>query len=453
MKNENMAENNNSSFVAKATAIPMAGDRPFRHRPIVLGILAIVVFLAGFSAWLLLAPIESAVIAPGVVSVESHRKTIQHLEGGIVKAILVRDGDRVQRNQTLIQLSDVQPKGALKRLKAQYLEARATQARLIAEREQKETIVFPEELSTLADDPTAISAVTQGQMSVFATRRNLLADRLAVLQQRIAQYEEEIGGLKGQIAAASKRIKLIDEELVAARELYEKELLRKPRLLTLQRSKAEIEGNLSSLRASIARAKQSILELRLQMSELQATRINAASEQLRIVSAQAYELAQQVVAAQDVLQRVQIRSPIDGIIVNLQVHTHGGVIAAGQNLLDVVPDSDALVIQAQIDPVDIDEVRVGLAAHVQLTALNRRNQRPIDGFVKAVSADRLTHEKSGKAYYLARIQLASLSLEALPTPLQAGMGAEVYIRTGARTPFEYLLAPITRALGRGMREK
>ncbi len=425
---------------------------PFGAALVLKGFAIVLVFLGGLAAWSLLAPIESAVVAPGVVSVDTNRKTIQHLEGGIVKAIDVREGDRVKAGQVLVRLQDTVRGSVLNQLQAQYFEARAIAARLAAERDGRSEIVFPDELLAKAEDESARAAIA-GQRSVFDSRRKLHAEKLAILAQRIAGFEEEIIGLEGQIKAAQKQIALIEEELVGLTQLFKKKLINKPRLLALKRRKAEIEGAASEYKASIARANEGILESRLRMTEFQATAVTEVVEQLRAMNARAYDLGQQLAAAQDVLSRTVIRSPIDGTVVGLDVHTRGGVIAAGQRILDIVPSYEKLVVQASIDPRDIDQVRVGLPAHVKLTALNRRNQTPIEGEVNTVSADRLTDPQTGAAYYLARVELNADSAGLVDVTPQPGMSADVMIRTGARTPVEYLFAPITRYLDKALREK
>lgn len=427
-----------------------AVDPPFPLPLIAGGCAIMAVFVAVLTLWSRAAPIESAVVAPGVVSVDGHRKTIQHLEGGIVRRILVADGDRVTTGQPLIELSDVQPGATLNQIRSQLYEARATLARLTAERDGLDAIAFPRAL--LDDpDPAARSAVA-GQRGVFVSRRQLLDDRLSILGQRVARSREEIAGLEGQVAASQTQRSLIGEELAEVVKLLDKGLVPRPRMLELQRRSAEIDGELAALRAAIARAEQSILATRLEMSELRATTKTSVVDQLRAEQSHIYELEQRVVAAEDVVRRTTVVSPINGIVVDLQVHTLDGVVGPGQRLLDVVPSSDELVVEASVDPADIDEVRAGMPAHVQLTSLNRRSRLPIEGQVVFVSADRLVDGQSGAAFYQARIQLDPASVEERGTALQAGMGAEVFIRTGERTPLDYLVAPIARMLNRGLRE-
>ncbi len=426
--------------------------RPFPLGSMIIGIIAILAFLGCFSFWSALAPIESAVISPGVVSVASYRKTIQHLEGGIVETIQVRDGDRVQVGELLIKLRDIRPIAEVKQLRVQYAEARAVVERLLAEREGKPAITVPEDLAGLDGSDHQIKRAFDGQASILRARRALHEDRQAVLEQKIAQSQALIIGLRGQIDSATRRLDLAKRERQEIQPLVEKSLVPAPRLRELEGRIAEFDGLISEYSGDIAREEKTILEAHLEISELKTSTTAAITEQLRTERARAYELSQQIVASEDVLARTEIRSPIEGVVVNLQVHTRDGVVGAGQPLMEIVPVADELVVEAFVDPVDIDEVRLGLPAHVHLTAQNRRQRKLLEGTVSAVSADRLLDEETGAAYYRARIELDTQSLEQGGTTLLAGMGADVFIRTGARTPFDYLIQPIARTIQLGLRE-
>lgn len=434
-----------------SASAPGTEGRPFPLGAIAGGLATLVVFAACLGFWLTLAPIEGAVISPGIVNVASYRKQVQHLEGGIVETIFVREGDHVDQGQLLIQLRDVQQASELAQLEGQYLEAQAIVARLLAERSDAATIDFPPELTTRADEP-AIATIIMGQEKILESHQSLSRDRRSVLEQKIAQAQAEIKGLSGQIDAGNRQRELILEELAQLEGLLAKKLTAKSPVLALQGRLAETEGQLSAHEAEIARTEQAILETRLQMSEARAEELATVTEQLRSERARLFDLSQRIIAARDVLRRTKIVSPIDGIVVNLQIHTHDGVIAPGQSILEVVPVDDELVIEAFVDPDDIDEVEVGLPADIQLTSLSRRKRLPIHGVVAHVSADRLTDAQTGRPYYRARIEPSHETGEAERSMLMAGMGAEVFIRTGARTPLDYLLSPITNALQFGLRE-
>ena len=426
--------------------------KPFSTGRIVAGFAVIALFLGGLTAWSLLAPIESAVVAPGVVSVDSSRKTVQHLEGGIVAEIAVREGDSVRVGELLLRLQDTGQVAQRNQLRAQLDEALAGVARLRAERENAAELAFPAELTRRAAEPE-VAAVLAGQRSIFASRRRLTEEQTAVLTQRIAGFGDEIDGLNGQIAAANRQLGFIGEELVMLEKMYAKKLVDKPRLLALRRDRAEIEGGISEQQAAISRANQGILESRLRIAELEATAMKEVDEQMRLLQARGYELGQQLAAAEDILRRTRIRSPIDGTVVGLQVHTIGGVVTAGEPLLNVVPSDEELVVEASVDPRDIEQVHAGLPANIALTAFNRRVRAPVEGMVRTVSADSLIDPMTGAAYYLVRVELRPESLQAQQVVLKPGMTADVMIRTGARTPLEYLVEPITRNLSRALRER
>ena len=421
-------------------------------RPVSIGLAVVAAFFAGFGGWAAVATLESAAIAPDVVSVASNRKTVQHLEGGIVGEILVRDGDQVSAGQVLIRLDETQPRATLDLLRGRRRVAAALEARLLAERDGADGVRFPDWLLDRGGDPE-VRAVLEGEMSIFAARARTLAGQVAVLGQRIAQFGEEIIGLEGQRAAEDTQMSLLAEEMAAVQVLLDKGLERKPRLLALQRRQAEIERSRSANRAAIARARQNIAEARLRIGELETGRINEVVEQLQATQGTLFDLSERINAAEDVLRRTEIRAARAGTIVNLRVHTAGGVIAPGAPLLDIVPSGDALIIEARIDPGDIDVVHLGLLARVRLTAYNQRSSVPLDGRVVAVSADNIIDERSGQAYYLARIKLDQDPSEVMAgVMLYPGMQAEVMIVTGARTALDYILTPFSRSMDRALRE-
>ncbi len=408
-------------------------------------------FFLAFGGWAALAPLKSAAIAPGVVAVESNRKTIKHLEGGIVGEIGVRDGDVVTAGQVLIRLDDTQARVTLERLKGRTVAARALEARLIAERDGSGRIVFPVSLTENGGDRENAETLA-GQLKIFTTRKEAVAAQESILKQQSAQLNEEITGLKGLIAAENTQIKLIRSEIADVQSLVAKGLAKRPRLLALQRQQAEIEGARSRNIASVARAKQQIAETRLRVSELKTQKLNQVVEELRATQTELFDLEERIRSAEDVLVRTRIKAPLDGTIVGLQIHTPGGVVGPGEPLMDLVPSGAGLIIESQVDPNDIDVVHAGLPAQVRLTAFNQRNLSPIDGKVLTVSADRLTDERSGVPYFLARVVLVEDLSKDLAVALYPGMQAEVMIVTGERTVLDYIFRPLARSLGRAFRE-
>ncbi len=408
-------------------------------------------FFLAFGGWAALAPLKSAAIAPGGVAVESNRKTIKHLEGGIVGEIGVRDGDVVTAGQVLIRLDDTQARVTLERLKGRTVAARALEARLIAERDGSGRIVFPVSLTENGGDRENAETLA-GQLKIFTTRKEAVAAQESILKQQSAQLNEEITGLKGLIAAENTQIKLIRSEIADVQSLVAKGLAKRPRLLALQRQQAEIEGARSRNIASVARAKQQIAETRLRVSELKTQKLNQVVEELRATQTELFDLEERIRSAEDVLVRTRIKAPLDGTIVGLQIHTPGGVVGPGEPLMDLVPSGAGLIIESQVDPNDIDVVHAGLPAQVRLTAFNQRNLIPINGKVLTVSADRLTDERSGVPYFLARVVLVEDLSKDLAVALYPGMQAEVMIVTGERTVLDYIFRPLARSLGRAFRE-
>lgn len=425
----------------------------FSHWHIVAGLGLMSTFTTAIVVWSSLAALGSAVVAPGLVSVETHRKAVQHLEGGIVGRILVKDGARVARGDVLVELRDVAIKSNVERLKSQFYEALATVARLTAERDGLAEIVFPESLSTIAaDEPVARSAMA-AQRKIFESRRDLGGQKQAVFDKRIDRLEEERTGLRRQLEALEAQFSLNDQESKDAGALLDKQLIRKSRLTEIQRSRAQLEERRSALQGTLVQAEQQIAEIELRKSELQSSTLTSVVEDIRARQARAHELSRELVAAQDILQRTRIRAPIDGTVVGLQIHSRDGVIAPGQTLMEIVPMSDDLVVEARVRPEDIEDVRTGLTAQVVLNTLSRRFNQPLTGTINHVSADRLVDKATGRPHYQVRVSLDPTVLAPGETKLLAGMSADVFIRTGERTPLAYLTAPLVRTFYRGMRER
>ncbi|HSC15289.1 MAG TPA: HlyD family type I secretion periplasmic adaptor subunit, partial [Gammaproteobacteria bacterium] len=419
--------------------------------PMAVGAGIVGLFFGVFGAWAAFAPLESAAVARGVISVETQRKTIQHLEGGIVGEILVRDGDEVAADAILVVLDDTQARATLDLLRGRHRSARALEARLIAERDGAAEISFPDQIRDSAD--ADVAELVRAQRNIFTGRRQSIAGQVAIMQQRVAQIQQEIRGLEGQTAAQAEQLALTNEEIESNQKLVDEGLSGKTRLLELQRALAEVTGEHSQSLAAIARAQQNIEETRLEMADLRTNYINEAVQQLGVVQAELLDLGEQIRAAEDVLRRTVIRSPMAGTVVGMQVHTVGGVVAPGQALLDVVPKGDRLIVEAFVDPNDIDVVEVGLEAQVRLTALTQRNLAPLAGHVTTVSADRLTDQRTGASYFLARVELDDDPAEKLDGErLYPGMQAEVMIVTGARTTLDYLSRPLVDSFNRAFRE-
>jgi epimerase transport system membrane fusion protein len=437
-----------------APAAPAAPDQPSvgLGGVIVVGFIIIALFFGGIVGWAAFAPLGSAAIAPGVVIVDSKRKTIKHLEGGIVGEIMVRDGDVVTEGQVIVRLDDTQARASLELLRGRYRAASALLARLRAERDGMEAIIFPDALLERQEDPATREAM-EGQTSIFNARREAIAGQVAILVQRVKQFEEEIVGLEGEISSQNTQLGLIGEEIHGVKTLVDKGLAQKPRLLALQREQAEIRGRRSQNQAAIARANQSIGEAELRMSELRTGMINEVVQELRDVETELYDMTERMRSAEDIMRRTDITAPIAGAIVGLQVNTLGGVISPGEPLMDIVPSGDMLIVEVHVDPGDIDVVHVGLEAQVRITAFRQRNLKPLDGVVTKVSADAITDERSGVSYYLAQIELVGDLAAALGgAVLHPGMPAETMIATGERTALDYFTKPFLLSFDRALRE-
>ena len=419
--------------------------------PFLLGCGVIAACFFGVGAWGGMAPLNSAAIAPGTVIVDTYRKTVQHLEGGIVREILVKDGDVVHAGDVLVRLDDTKARTNLDALQSRYYAALAHEARLIAERDGRAEIEFSAELLS-AKHPAATEA-TRGQKRIFEARRQWLDGQLAILEQQIAQSRQEIAALQAQVKSETRQLELIAEEAEGVQSLVNKGLERKPRLLALQRTSEEINGHRGEHLALVARAEQRIGEAELQMSDLKNKRIDEIARELRDTQSEIFELRERMLAAQDVLDRIDIRAPRDGVVVKQRIHTTGGVIGAGEAILDLVPQREQLLIEARVRMDDIDVVHVGLPAQIRLIAYRQRWTPSVEGTVQTVSADRLQDDRTGEAFFIARIELAPDALSKLPDiTLYPGMPAEVMIETGARTALDYMLSPITESLVRAFRE-
>lgn len=415
------------------------------------GYLLIGVFMVGFGAWSALAPLESAAIAPGLIEVESRRKAVQHLEGGIVGAVLVQDGQRVERGQVVLRLEDTKARTSLAVLESRLWDGLATEARLLAERSGAPRVSFPEELATAAAADPMVGRIVAGQTRIFESRRALHASKVRLLEQRIAKTNEEITGLEAQGGSTERRIGFIRKELASVKELYVKGYERQPRMLSLQGDEAELEGLRARLTADKARAQQAIAEAQLGILNLDAELQQEISGQLQEVRQRVLQTREHIQQWRDVLKRTEVRAPEAGVVTGLKVLTAGAVIGPGEPLMEIVPQRDRLVVTVQVRPEDIELVHRGLPAQVHLTPYKQRHVPPVDGTVVYVSADAIVHKQSGVTFYEARIELKPES--AAGVDILPGMPAQAMIRTGERTVALYALSPILDSFDRAFRDR
>jgi len=417
------------------------------------GNLLVISFVLGLGTWSTFAPLESAAIAFGAVESESSRKTIQHLEGGIIREILVADGDLVRAGQVLIALEDTKASAEVQSLKGQLWDAIAREARLAAEQRGEKLLSFPPELENAQKENQSVAAVLAGQRSIFETRRQVFQSQVAVNREKRSQVEKEIEGLKAQENAATRRIEIVRDEAATVAFLVEKGLERRPRLLNLEREAADIEGRRGEIGAQISRAKQVISESQTTLLKLENDRQNEIAQSLREVQNQIFQIRERLQTANDQLQRTLVKSPEDGVVTELRVHTLGGVIGAGAPLMDLVPRQDRLVVTARVRPEDIDVVRLGLDADVTLLPYNQRRVPRLRGTVTHVSADRLLDKRTDQPYYATRIRVQDPQAEGIDgINIIPGMPAEVFIKTGRGTVALYALKPLLDSFNRAFRE-
>lgn len=410
----------------------------------------IFLFFGVFGVWAAVAPLESGAVAQGQVQVVGNQRLVQHLEGGIIKQILVRDGDRVKLGQPLVILDATRAQTQYDRIHQQYLAALGREARLVAERKGLTTVAFPQALSQASGLPV-VREILEGEQRLFDGRRNSVSNQLQLLDRRIAKAREEITALRAQQRSDRRQLAIINEEIVGVRELYEKGLERKPRLLALQRTEAELEGSIENREALMARAAQAVSETEFQKAGLEESTTAEIETDLRAVQVELEDLRQQLTAAKDALARTTIDAPEAGRVYGLRFHTHGGVVAPGDPILNLVPDDEEMIIKAHLDPNDIDSVHEGAHATVRLTSFNQRTFKPIDGKVIQISPD-VVQPDQGPPYYEARISLDPEMVKRFGIELVPGMPAMAIIATGEQTMLDYLIAPIARSLDTALRE-
>ncbi|RJT41256.1 HlyD family type I secretion periplasmic adaptor subunit [Mesorhizobium waimense] len=427
-------------------------DLKRRTRPArMLGYFSAIIFVGGVAVWSSVALLASAVVANGVVSPEGYRKTVQHLEGGIIGAIHVREGDKVSAGQILISMRTTDAQGRYDELHERYIRLLAVEARLSAELAGDDQITFPKELASTGSE--AARKMAAEEQALLRSRLATREGREQILHKRIQQIEEQSSGSREVIAAEEEQLGLIDREIASAQEMYKKGLERLPRILALQRAQADIRANQASNRSQVARNEQQIGETELQLLNLRQQDSETANEDLAKVRGNLAELRSQLPSRQDVLTRTAIVAPIAGTVMNLRVRTESGVISSGQPLLDIVPNEPNLVIDSRIKPGDIDMVHPDMPARVVLSAFPTRHLPQIHGLLTSVSADRLTDERTGEPYFLAKVKVDTADLGKLhDVRLSPGMPAEVMILTGEHTLLDYMLAPVRDSLNRGFRE-
>ena len=422
------------------------------RRFILAGLFVVFVLFGGLAAWSVTARIDGAVIAPGTITVETSRKAVQHLDGGVIGEILVREGDAVEAGQVLLRLDDTLERADLAIVTDQIHELTARRARLRAEIDGRETVVFDTELLALDGDPK-VRGILDGQAELFEAGRAARDGQQRIFVQRIASFSGQIDGLTEQSAARSEQIDLARQELAGVERLHRNGHAPLTRVLELKRLINQIEARRAEHATDIARATNAIGEIGLQRIQVEQDFRERVTEELRDVQARIQGLTERRVAAQLRLARVEITAPQSGTVLALRAHTIGGVVQPGETLMEIVPADDALILQAQVLPQDVDKVRAGQGTRIRLSAFDQQTTPEILGTLEGVSADQLEDPRGDAPYFVARIRIEESELARLgDLELVPGMPAEVFIQTGERLAISYLLKPLLESVSRAFKD-
>jgi HlyD family secretion protein len=430
-------------------SLPANPKRPTNWRGIAaLGYGLIFSTFGVVGGWAAVTKIDHAVEAPGVVSIETNHKTVQHLEGGIIRAILVKEGESVAAGATLFRLENVQAKATFDTLDNQLFSALATEARLIAERDQKEAIAWPQEIEAHADEPL-ISHIMADQQADFAKRRDSLQAQVDVLESRMKQLAIQIDGVQIQKESTERQVAYIDKELLGLRELSEKNLVPVTRLYTMERERERLEGVIGQAITDAAKAQGEIGEYKYEVQQLKEKFQEEVASSLVDTRQKLSDLHERLAVAQDILRRIDVTAPVSGTVQNLKVFTIGQVVRPGESLLDIVPEKERLIVEAQFSPTDIDGVHAGQEAEIRFPAFHSRLIPLLIGRLESISRDRLFDEGSKQPYYRGIVVLDKAEIpENLRSRVIAGMPSEVIVASGERTVLNYLISPLASTLRR-----
>lgn len=416
--------------------------------PVLAGLATLIVGAGGFSVWAATAPLKGAVIAPAKVIVTGNNKVLQHLEGGIIKEVLVREGESVAAGQALLELDGTAVMAQVNRLRLQLDTLRAMEALSLAERDGATVVTFPDSLAGV--EPELLVA---DQRAAFELRLQKHRAEIAVLRQQSAALSERIIGHEIEKEQLGRQLALVVEERETVEELLESGLARKSQVLAFQRQEAEMRGREGRLIADIAEARQSIAQIEERVGQAESARAGQASSQVSDLRFRISETKEQLKAAESISTRTIIRAPVSGIVIDLAQAAAGSVLAPGQPMMSIVPEGELLIAEARLRPQDIDQVELGQDAWLILPAFDSRQMPPVSARVSYVSADRVEDERTGEAYYVARLALNEDQPVGFdPTSVRPGLDAEVFIATGEKTFFEYIAAPIIRSFDRSFRE-
>ncbi len=434
---------------AATVARPMV-IRDWKH-PAAIGYAIITFTFVVLGGWSAIAKLDSAVTAPGFIAEENSRKSIQHLEGGIIKEILVREGQHVAAGQVLFRMDPTQAQASFDLQEIQVDALLAQEARLVAERDRATAIVWPEEIKARSDQPTVKQAIAD-QTKQFVDRQASLHGQINVLQSKIEQYKTEIEGLRLERDATKRQLEYIVQELTDLQYLLSENLVQKSRVLALEREKSRLEGVIGRSMTDEAKAENGIGETKLQIGQVQNKFDEELAGSILEVRQKINDAREKIRVARDVVHRIDVTAPVSGTVQNLKVFTIGGVIKPGEVLLEVVPDQDALIVQAHVSPHDMDRMSPGMQAQVRFTSFKSNILPVILGRVESVSRDRLFDETTRQPYFLAQVVVDDIPTE-LRDRLVAGMPADLVFPTGERTVLNYLVRPMQDRMNSAFRER
>ena len=417
------------------------------------GLVGVIILAGGVGGWAATTELAGAVIGSGTLVVDSYTKKVQHPTGGVLGELNVREGARVTAGDVIVRLDETVTRANLLIVVKSLDELAARRARLEAERDDQDRLDFPADLAARAGDPD-VNRLIVGEHKLFELRRAARAGKKAQLNERVGQLREQIRGLEEQVQAKDRETTFIDQELVGVRDLWRKNLVQISRLTALERDAARLHGERGALVAATAEAKGRITETTLQIMQIDQDLRTEVGKDLAEIRAKTSELVEKRVSAEDQLKRIDIRAPQDGTVHQLALHTVGGVISAGEQIMLIVPTNDALVVEVRIAPHEIDRVSVGQPVLLRFTAFNQRTTPQLNGAVSHVSADVAVDQKSGASFYVLRIAVPEAELARLgDLKLIAGMPVEAFIQTGQRTVMSYLVKPLSDQLMRAWRER
>jgi len=425
---------------------------PSYRGPVIAGLATIFLGLGGLTTWSFSAQLDSAAVASATVVVDSKRKTISHLEGGILKALIAHEGAAVKAGESLLRLDDTRAKAELEQLRSKRIGLEARLVRLRAEQSGADDLTFPPDL--LASGGPTAADILSAERRFFVARREMFERKVDIQRKTIEQQIAELEAVKAQTNANTRQAELLDRELKAVASLVEKGYAPRPRLTEMQTRESQLVGQAGELASRRAKADQATAAAELEILSLGNDLQQQVASEIQTAQLELADTQERMNAARDVLRRIEVVSPENGIVTNIRYHTPGSVITAGQPILDIVPENEPLIVEAKVGLRDIDSVHVGAPVQIRLTAYNNRSTPPLAGKLTYLSADQQVDDRANVAYFIARAEISPASLKSNPTTsLYPGMPAEILIINKPRRAVDYLLAPITESFNRAFREE